>query len=69
MKIELNENRFSLRTKILIKIKNRDKKKSTKKFHGGEGTNFLRGKFSWGGNFSGDIFPGGTFPRPCALLG
>ena len=35
-KNELNENRFFLRTKILIKIKIRCKKKFTKKFHGGQ---------------------------------
>ena len=37
---------------ILIKIKTRDKKKFTKKIHGGGG-----------GNFPGGNFPGGIFPR------
>ena len=53
----MNENRFFLRTKILIKIKIRDKKKFTKNFMGGEGEGaiFLGGNFPRG-HFSGDIF-------------
>ena len=46
---KFNEKRFFLWTKILIKIKTRDEKKFTKKFHGG-------GQFSGGGIFLG-------FPR------
>ena len=44
IKLELNENRFFLWTKFLIKIKTRDKK-LTKKSHGG-GAVFLGGIFS-----------------------
>ena len=50
-----------LRTKTLIKIKIRDKKKFTKKFHGeGGGAIFLRTIFLgtiFKGHFSGNIFP------------
>ena len=46
-KNELNKNRFYLRTKILIKIKIRDKKEKIHK------------KFSWQAIFRGAIFPGG----------
>ena len=47
-----------LRTKTLIKIKIRDKKKFTKKFHGeggGGGANFLEDNFL-GDNFQGAFF-------------
>ena len=44
----MNENRFFLWTKILMKIKIRDKKKFAKKFHGGQ---FSGGQFSLGENF------------------
>ena len=65
----MNENRFFLWMKILIKIKTRDKKKFTKKFHGG---NFPGGNFPWWqfflwgmfrGQFSRGIFSGGIFPK------
>ena len=58
----MNENRFFLWTKILIKIKSRDKKK----FIGGnspkEGGGVVGGNFP-GGPFSGGLFRGGIFPR------
>ena len=46
IKNELSENTFFLRTKILIKIKLRDKKKFTRKFDGEQfsGWQFSRGK-------------------------
>ena len=53
-KNELNENRFYLRTKILIKIKIIDEKRLKKKIMG---CNFP------GSNFPGGNFPGGIFPR------
>ena len=52
----MNENRFFLRTKILIKIKIRYKKKFTKKFHGGQ--------FSGERFFCGAFFPGAFFLEP-----
>ena len=55
-----------LRTKTLIKIKIRDKKKFTKKFHGeggGGGGQFSCGQFSWE-QFSRGIFPGTFFLEP-----
>ena len=57
---------------IFIKIKTRDKKKFTKKFHGGGRGNFPGGNFPGrqfsGGNFhweqfSGGHFSGAIFPR------
>ena len=66
-KNELIENRFYLRTKILMKIKIRDKNKFTKKFHGrGEqfsGEQFFGGAIFQGATFLRDNFPGGFFPR------
>ena len=53
-KNELNENRFYLRTKILIKIKIIDEERLKKKIMG---CNFP------GSNFPGGNFPGGIFPR------
>ena len=65
----MNENRFFLWMKILIKIKTRDKKKFTKKFHGGQ---FSGGQFSLGGIFRGQfsrgIFSGGIFPKLKIIL-
>ena len=78
IKNESNENRFFLRTKILMKIKLRDKKKFAKKFYEGQffgvsfpGDNFPGVTF-WGtiflrgnfadGHFPGRNFPGGIFP-------
>ena len=62
-------------TKILIKIKTRDRKSSQKNFMGGnfpaEGAIFWRCNFPWGQfsghqffrrQFSGGIVPGGIFP-------
>ena len=57
----MNENRF-LWTKILIKIKTRDKKMFTKKFHEGGGEGGGGGwQFSWG-----KINPGKMPPRKIA---
>ena len=50
---QLNENRFFLWTKFLIKIKTRGKKKLTKKSHWGSG-----------GGGGGGNFPGAFFPEP-----
>ena len=65
----MNENRFFLWMKILIKIKTRDKKKFTKKFHGGP---FSGGQLSLGGLFRGQfsrgIFSGGIFPKLKIIL-
>ena len=49
----MNENRFFLRTKIIIKMK-----KFTKNFHGGQ----FSGRV--GGNFPGVIFQGAFFLEP-----
>ena len=61
------ENRFFLWTKILIKIKTRDKKKLIKNIHGVQfskgqcsGGQFFEGHF-FRGQFSGRHFPGGFF--------
>ena len=58
-KNELNENRFYLRTKILIKIKIIDEKRLKKKLWGAI---FQVAIFLWR-NFPGGNFPGGIFPR------
>ena len=56
---------FFLRLKITIKIKTRDMKEFTKKFH--VGAIFLGGNFLWG-VFSGGHFPGGIFPRTVSVM-
>ena len=71
---------FFLRLKITIKIKTRDMKEFTKKFHVGaiflggnllggnfQGDNFPGGNFLWG-VFSGGHFPGGIFPRTVSVM-
>ena len=55
IKNELSENTFFLRTKILIKVKLRDKKKFTRKF---DGEQFSGWQFSLGAIFRGTIFQG-----------
>ena len=64
----MNENRFFLWAKIVIKIKTRDKKKFTKKIHGGGGGQFSKGQFS-GGHFSGGQFSLGTIFREAIFRG
>ena len=58
-KNELNENRFLLRTKILIKIKISAKKKLTED---------LIGSYIPGGNFPGAFSPGAFFLEPISIF-
>ena len=58
----MNENRFFLWTKILIKIKTRDKKKIHRRQFSERGRGVVGGNFP-GGPFSGGLFRGGIFPR------
>ena len=55
----MNENRFFLWKRIIIKIKTRDKKKFSKKFHGSN--------FPWG-QFSRGIFPRTDFAKGYACI-